>query len=141
MMKRILVAYDGSDSAEKAFDFALGTACPGAVQPDIVVLSVVQPPDAAAAGSAVEIVVNEMKRYYDGLLKALREKAAEKKVEVKTEVAVGHPAEEILKFAKEGYCDMIVVGQVGKSKVETWLLGSVSRRVVTYAPCTVVVVK
>jgi nucleotide-binding universal stress UspA family protein len=82
-----------------------------------------------------------MKRYYDGLLKALREKAAEKKVEVKTEVAVGHPAEEILKFAKEGYCDMIVVGQVGKSKVETWLLGSVSRRVVTYAPCTVVVVK
>ncbi len=33
------------------------------------------------------------------------------------------------------------MGQRGMSKIERWLLGSVSRRVATYATCPVVIVK
>ena len=36
---------------------------------------------------------------------------------------------------------MIIVGQRGKSKIAKWLLGSVSKRVSSYAPCTVTIVK
>jgi nucleotide-binding universal stress UspA family protein len=42
----------------------------------------------------------------------------------------------------DNHCDMVVIGPHGKSsKLETWLLGSVSKRVTSYAPCTVVIVK
>lgn len=36
---------------------------------------------------------------------------------------------------------MVILGRRGKSKIEGWLLGSVSKRVATYAPCTVTIVK
>lgn len=38
-------------------------------------------------------------------------------------------------------CDMICIGQRGKSRIQQWLLGSVSKRVATYAHCTVTIVK
>jgi Kef-type K+ transport system membrane component KefB len=48
-------------------------------------------------------------------------------------IVVGHPADKD--------CDMIIIGQRGKSRIQTWLLGSVSKRVTSHAPCTVVIVK
>jgi nucleotide-binding universal stress UspA family protein len=36
---------------------------------------------------------------------------------------------------------MIVMGHRGKSRLQRWLLGSVSKRVLSYAPCTVTVVR
>jgi nucleotide-binding universal stress UspA family protein len=77
----------------------------------------------------------------EAVLPGLREKAKERGMEIKTEIAVGHPADQIVRYAKEKSADMIVIGQKGKSKIESWLLGSVSKRVATYAPCTVTIVK
>ncbi len=47
MLKKILVAFDGSEQSYQAFDFALEMTrlCPGAC-PEIMVLSVAQPPRA-----------------------------------------------------------------------------------------------
>ena len=53
----------------------------------------------------------------------------------------GDPAAEIVRVAKEGDFDLIVVGHRGLSPVEAFLLGSVSSRVVTHAPCSVLVVR
>lgn len=57
------------------------------------------------------------------------------------EVVVGRPADQIIKYAKDKKCDMVIVGQKGKSKIENWLVGSVSKRVATYSPRTVTIVK
>lgn len=89
----------------------------------------------------VDAVIDGATQHYEDLFKGLREKARERNLEVKTEVVVGHPAGQIVKYAKDKKCDMVVVGQKGKSKIESWLLGSVSKRVATYAPCTVTIVK
>jgi len=59
---------------------------------------------------------------------------------VKTIVKTGHPAEEILKTAKEEVADIIFVGSKGK-RISSLLVGSVSREVVNLAECPVVVVK
>ena len=67
--------------------------------------------------------------------------AKERKIKIETEVVVGHPAGQIVRYAKEKNSDMIVIGQKGISKIESWLPGSVSKRVATYAPCTVTIVK
>jgi len=54
---------------------------------------------------------------------------------------VGHPAGPIVHQAAEREADMIVMGHRGKSRFQRWLLGSVSKRVLSYAPCTVTVVR
>ena len=36
---------------------------------------------------------------------------------------------------------MIVMGHRGKSMIEKWLLGSVSKRVLSYGPCKVLIVR
>lgn len=141
MLKRILVAFDGSQQSYKAFDFALEMSklCPG-VAPEIVVLSVAQPPEPIDIVE-MDAIIDSATQHYEELFKELKDKAKERNIEIKTEVVVGHPADQIVRYAKEMNSDMIIVGQKGKSKVETWLLGSVSKRIATYAPCTVTIVK
>ncbi len=59
---------------------------------------------------------------------------------IKTVIKAGHPAEEILKAAKEENADMIVLGSKGK-RAHSILLGSVSREVVNNAEVPVLVAK
>ncbi len=59
---------------------------------------------------------------------------------IKTVLRSGHPADEILKTAKEEAADMIVVGSRGK-RVSHLFIGSVSREIVDRAEVPVVVVK
>ncbi|BCB96233.1 universal stress protein [Dissulfurispira thermophila] len=141
MLKRILVAFDGSSQSYQAFDFALEMSklCPGAA-PEIFVVSVAQPPEPADIVE-VDAIIDSATEHYEELFKKLRERAKERNLEIKTEVVVGHPADQIVKYAKDKNCDMVVLGQRGKSKIESYLLGSVSKRVATYAPCTVTIVK
>jgi nucleotide-binding universal stress UspA family protein len=141
MLKKILVAFDGSPQSYKALDFALDVSklCPGA-SPQITVLSVAQPPEPIDIVE-MDAVIDSATQHYEELFKELRKKAKKKGVEIKTEVAVGHPAEQIVRFAVEKKSDMIVVGHRGKSKIETLLLGSVSRQVSSHAPCAVTIVK
>jgi nucleotide-binding universal stress UspA family protein len=141
MLNKILVAFDGSEQSNKAFDFALEMSrlCTGA-SPEITVLSVAQPPEPADIVE-VDAIIDSATEHYEDLFKKLREKAKTKNVEIKTEVVVGHPAVQIVKVADEKKCDMIIVGHRGKSKMADWLLGSVSKRVSSYATCTVTIVK
>jgi nucleotide-binding universal stress UspA family protein len=61
-------------------------------------------------------------------------------VDVEFVIQEGHPAEKILNFAEKQGVDMIVVGSLGKTDVERFLLGSVSEKVVRNAKVPVLVV-
>ncbi len=61
-------------------------------------------------------------------------------IKFKGVIREGDPAEEIVKFAEEEKVDVIVLG-TGKSLVDKHLLGSVSEKVVHYAPCTIHLVR
>jgi len=141
MLKKILVAFDGSQQSNKAFDFALDMSglCAGAIS-ELIVISVVQPPEPADIVE-VDAIIDSATQHYEELFKELKEKAKEKGMAIKTEVLVGHPADQIVRYAKDQNCDVIVLGRKGKSRVERWLLGSVSKRVSSYASCTVIIVK
>jgi nucleotide-binding universal stress UspA family protein len=53
----------------------------------------------------------------------------------------GDAAESILETAEESRSDLIVVGQRGMTATPSFLLGGVSQKVATYAPCSVLVAK
>ena len=141
MTKKILVAFDGSEQSYQAFDFALdmGKMCPVA-SVEILVLSVAQPPEPIDIVE-MDAMIESATQHYENLFTGLRAKAKERNLEIKTDVAIGHPADQIVRYAAENKCDMVVMGQRGKSKIESWLLGSVSKRVASYAACTVIIVK
>ena len=53
----------------------------------------------------------------------------------------GDAATEIIQYTKDHQIDLIVSGGRGLSPIKSWLLGSVSRKLLHYAPCSVMVVK
>ena len=57
------------------------------------------------------------------------------------ETSSASAADEIIKYAKEKDVDLIVVGTKGRSGMSRALLGSVASKVVTYSPCSVLVVR
>jgi nucleotide-binding universal stress UspA family protein len=60
------------------------------------------------------------------------------KIEVHAEV--GDPTEAILRTAKSRNVDAIVIGRRGRGRLAGLLLGSVSQKLVSLAPCSVLVV-
>ncbi len=51
------------------------------------------------------------------------------------------PAEAIVEYAEKNGVDLIVIGNKGAGAVERFLIGSVSSKVVSHSPCSVMVVK
>jgi nucleotide-binding universal stress UspA family protein len=139
-MNKILVAFDGSPKAYEAFEYALRLAAVCGTNPEITVLSVAQPPEPIEIVE-VDAVIDAATEHYKQLFAELKEKAKQKNIEIRAEIVIGHPADQIVRYAKENDIDQIIMGQKGKSKIESWLLGSVSKRVSTHSPCTVTIVK
>jgi universal stress protein A len=57
------------------------------------------------------------------------------------EVAMGHPADTIVRVAQERSVDLIVMSTHGRTGLQHVLLGSVAEKVVRLAPCPVLTVK
>ncbi|MCA1978990.1 MAG: universal stress protein [Thiobacillus sp.] len=136
MIRKLLVAYDGSPASRAAFDFACDLA--DRYDADMHVLAVARPPE---FGEEVETgaVIRNSTRHYQSLLDELRAQAGGRTIHC--EVRVGHPAEVIVLYAEDHAIDHIVIGHRGRGVFERWLLGSVARQVVAYATCAVTVVR
>ena len=138
MISRILVAYDGSDPANKAFSFALDLA--KRYQASISVVAIAKPPE-FGDDVETEAILENSQKHYRHLLARLKPKALAEGVNTTFEVAVGHPAEQIIYHAEKDRADLIVMGHRGKGFFERLRLGSVSRDVIHYAHCAVTVVR
>ncbi len=136
MIAKILLGYDGSASAERALDFAVETA--RRYGAEVHVLAVARPPDLGTEIEVVPVIEREIK-HYESVLAGTADKLAG--VTAHSEVAVGHPAEQILRYAETHGIDHIVVGNRGRTLFERLLLGSIARQVVAHAPCNVTIVR
>ncbi len=61
--------------------------------------------------------------------------------EVKCESIMGDPTNEILRMAKDGNFDLIVMSTHGRTELNCLLMGSVAERVIRHAQCPVLVVR
>jgi nucleotide-binding universal stress UspA family protein len=62
-------------------------------------------------------------------------------LKVHTKMTRGDAATEILEFTRSQHINLIICGSRGLNPVSGWLLGSVSRKLVHYAPCSVLIIK
>ena len=140
--KKLLVAFDGSPNSKRAFEFALDLAKVCRDVESVNVISVVRPPEPAeVVMTDLEPVINSGKTHYEGLFRNLQEMASAAGVRLVTEIAVGYPADQIIQYAVDNKCSMIILGRLGKSKVERWILGSVAKQVSFHALCAVTIVQ
>jgi nucleotide-binding universal stress UspA family protein len=138
MYRRILVGFDGSEAGNKAFESALNLAKNDGAE--LYVLTVSRPPE-IGDDVETEAVIEHSLEYHRESLVPLRRKAEQAGIKAYFEVAVGHPAEQIIFHADRQQADLIVVGDRGRSKFARLLLGSVSKQVVQYAGRPVLVVR
>ena len=67
--------------------------------------------------------------------------APEKGIESTSVLARGDAATEIIEYTNKEDIDLIVAGSRGLSQFQGWLMGSVSRKLVHYSNCSVLIVK
>jgi nucleotide-binding universal stress UspA family protein len=138
-MKRILVAYDGSEASHKALLEAVGIAHQYGAQ--VTVASAV--PNLCFYGMSVDCssVETLYRSEAEGILAGAKLALQDKGVYAESVVLDGSPADAIVDYAKERGIEMIVVGSTGKHATRRTLLGSVSSKIAANAPCMVLIVK
>ena len=133
--KRIIVGYDGSDSARRALDRAAELAGYGTT---VTVVSVAPP--AYSAGLPAGADAADVQRARE-LLAEARDALALRQVSVTTLDPIGSAAEQIVLAADELGADLVVVGSRNGHAEERAVLGSTSTKVLHHAPCDVLVVR
>jgi len=83
----------------------------------------------------------EQERDGQALLKRTCDSLLEKGIESTPVLARGDAATEIMEYTDKEDVDLIVAGSRGLSRFQGWLMGSVSRKLVHYSNCSVLIVK
>ena len=146
-MKKMLVAYDGSDASKKAVDMCLKCSD----DDDEIVLLTVIPAELSESSFTKMLLptidlssVVKSGSFKDKAMESLSKIVKEIEPSVKkvdTVVESGDPADEILMTAKKRQADIIIVGYKGYGKEGRFLLGSVTDKVVRHASISVLVVR
>ncbi len=146
-MKKVLLASDGSDNSLRAAR-VLGDFLGAMPTAEVTILYVAHVPrdlqmtDADGHKVLPEIPLDVMmRRAAEPVLAATASALGLPAEQVRSEVQVGEPAEEIVDLARMEQYDLVVVGSRGLAPVKEILLGSVSQRVLHTSPCPVLVVR
>jgi nucleotide-binding universal stress UspA family protein len=135
----VLVAFDGSPDAELALEHAVGLA--QAFRARLALVAVVPPPPSFAwqAPGGVRGAHDALEHDLDARLRAAADRIPDD-LPVTTRLLDGDPAREVLRAAREGEHDLIVMGSRGRGRVTAALLGSVSNHVMHGARVPVMIV-
>ena len=142
MYKRILLAYDGSETGQRAL--LESQAMAQGNHADVVLVAVMPPPAAYVGGEGgiydAGYEKQERERF-DAVLQDGLDRLRTAGHQAKGTVLVGDPVTEVARYAKEVAADLIVVGHRHlDSWAQRWWRGSVSKALIEHAPCNVLVV-
>jgi len=135
---KILVALDNSDPAFKALGRAVDMA--KKEKGELTLMTVY--PDFPEDEGGLKQASASLMQMAEKIIAKGKSEAEKSGVAVKTVIEAGSSAaENIVKHAGKNNIDMIIMGHKSKTGMERLLVGSVAGKVVTYAPCSVLVVR
>lgn len=145
-MKKILVPVDGSKASRKAVEKAIELS--NMYNSKLIFIHVVDTRGIYTydVGGVLSFPLNHSK-YTDDLIEAkslfLDAFVASLEIEnkeVEKVILHGEPSDRILSFAHDEEVDLIVMGRRGFSKIQRFFVGSVTQRVISDAPCPVLII-
>lgn len=158
-LRRVLVLTDGSPNARRVQDFLVNFLLPAGVDLRLAhVLPPIPTPELIARSWPVDLQVSgtmpiaEIEEGFqrqaeleelDGrrLLEDASEHLALAGLQVVPVLLRGDAATELIDYTREHEIDLIIAGSRGLGQVRGWLLGSVSRKLLHYAGCSVLIVR
>jgi len=155
LFEKILVPLDGSEHSFRALETAaqLAKRFGGKITLihvySVTVRPVIMPEPTTLTHPGIPVmtpaevskVVEATRKAGASILADSEQRVKAEEIQVESILVEGNVVQEIIKTAKEGKFDLIVMGARGISKIREILLGSVSDGVIRNAHCPVLVVK
>ncbi|MGX7092983.1 universal stress protein [Hutsoniella sourekii] len=138
--KKLLVAIDGSPTSDLAFKRAVELA--KEFEAHLEIVHAVEDLTTASPHDEFRAVLDIYRKKGQSLLadyQGQAEKLACPSFDL--ELLIGDPRFQIVKYAKEQDCDLILVGSTGKGALQKMLIGSVSDYITKHAACDVLIVR
>ena len=132
MFSKILVAIDGSEISRRAFSRAVELAKQNKAELHVIYViesGIVSP---APVDTTWELIYERFEKEGHHIIAELVENANQQGVNVEPHIAAGPAEDTIIEISTKIDADLIVVGSLGKAKLDRLLLGSVSSYVVNY---------
>lgn len=144
LFRHILVPIDGSEPSLQAVQMALRVIglCPACKLTILYVIDKLVLNELVRFSRRSEKEVDaEMEEQGRRYLDLARGDASRQSVKVECETRRGDPFEEVIAAANHLPADLIVMGHTGRRGTSRVLIGSVTQRVLDYAPCPVLVMR
>jgi universal stress protein A len=147
-LKKLLVPTDFSENSKRALIYAVRLAQRN--NSGLILFHVFESPEFVRqlpedfshdSNEELRKLYDAAKRRFEERLITISRNVEGSNVKIETLQRRGTPYEEIVKVAKEKEVDLIVIGTHGYTDPKHVLLGSTAQRVVTIAPCPVLVVR
>lgn len=139
MFQRILVAWDGSPVARRAFDVALDVT--RRYEGELVAVSIAYSPAHAETAADRTESADAARRYLQSTFAQIRDRAERAGITVDHRVAEGDDAcQVLLSYVHEHGFDLVVAGHHHESRAGRLLLRGVAQQLVAQAPVPVLVV-
>jgi len=140
MFNHIVLAADGSEHGLRAAKVA-GDLARAISAEELRVVVAYDPVPPYLGEPNLQNAINARVLESDTILKAALAEVGEVPSEIQTEILEGSPAEAIVEVATVRNSDVIVMGSRGLGRLAGALLGSNAQKVVSHAPCPVLIVR
>lgn len=139
MFKRIVVAFDGTDGAERALERGIALAAASAAE--LLIIAAGRLPEYAETEGEVDEAKKQAESFYARHLSAAAVLADGAGVQARTKLVFGKPADQIVRVAAEEGADLVVLGVHPHHPLRRRILGATADKVVDLAECSVLVVR
>ena len=148
MFERILIATDGSKHSERAAETGIEMArLYGSAVTALYVVDISKEYaplgdlTTKVADSLIAGIRSNLQNEGNEATRKVEEMAEQAGIAVQRKITEGYPAEDIIRIAKEGDMNLIVMGGIGATGLDRFLLGSVADKVVRTSKVHVLVVR
>jgi nucleotide-binding universal stress UspA family protein len=140
-LTKVLVPTDFSNHSDQAIQW--GASLAGKYGAQMLLLHVIPSAveEVSMHGSESETAIMDLEAKVEAQLYEIASQELQESLQVDVKIAVGKPAEEILRVANEEAVDLIVMGTHGRTGLTHVLLGSTAETVLRSAPCPVFTVR
>ena len=139
MFERILLAVDGSDHAVRAAKVAADLA--RCMKSELRIVVAYDPIPPYLGEPNLQVAIDARLGEAQAILQKAVALVGDIPGEISTELIEGNPAEAIIEVAKTRNSEVIVMGSRGLGRLAGLVLGSTSQKVVSHAPCPVLIVR